>query len=83
MVARTIYNVGVSLFQRAIHPNREKALNGVGFIRPHVWKAQRGLLDVGLDCKMDQASSTLNLENACWLFGFYVSFDCLPEAMLP
>ncbi|KAG9410874.1 hypothetical protein AC1031_018898 [Aphanomyces cochlioides] len=70
MVARTIYNVGVSLFQRAIHPNREKALNGVGFIRPHVWKARCGLLDVGLDGKMDQASATLNLENARWSFGF-------------
>ncbi|KAH9124790.1 hypothetical protein AeMF1_004492 [Aphanomyces euteiches] len=72
MVVRTLYNVGVAAAQRAIHPHKYQALNGIGFIRPHVWKGRCGPFDIGLNGVMDQTAATYNMENARWAMGMYV-----------
>ncbi|CAK4675173.1 unnamed protein product [Aphanomyces euteiches] len=69
MVVRTLYNVGVAAAQRAIHPHKYQALNGIGFIRPHVWKGRCGPFDIGLNGVMDQTAATYNMENARWAMG--------------
>ncbi|OQR96692.1 hypothetical protein ACHHYP_13827 [Achlya hypogyna] len=65
MVGRSLWNIGVSLVTRAL--TRDKAaLRDIGVLRPHVWKARTGLLDIDLNMHLNNSSYLYNMELARW-----------------
>ncbi|RQM28586.1 hypothetical protein B5M09_007940 [Aphanomyces astaci] len=64
-MARAAWNIGVSMLTRALTPNKSK-LDGIGLIKPHVWKARVGLLDMDLNVHLNNASYLYNMELARW-----------------
>ncbi|KAF0684496.1 Aste57867_23495 [Aphanomyces stellatus] len=63
--ARALWNLGASLIERRLHPNKQ-ALAGLGLLRPHVWKARVGLMDLGVAAHMNNAAAIANMELARW-----------------
>ncbi|ETW04691.1 hypothetical protein H310_03850 [Aphanomyces invadans] len=53
------------MLTRALTPNKAK-LDGVGVIKPHVWKTRVGLLDMDLNVHLNNASYLYNMELARW-----------------
>ncbi|RHY26745.1 hypothetical protein DYB32_007328 [Aphanomyces invadans] len=69
-MARAVWNICASMLTRALTPNKAK-LDGVGVIKPHVWKTRVGLLDMDLNVHLNNASYLYNMELARWHLSGY------------
>ncbi|OQR99176.1 hypothetical protein THRCLA_06589 [Thraustotheca clavata] len=65
MVGRALWNIGAGVLSRAFIKDKQ-ALNGIGFIKPHIWKARTGFLDIDINLHLNNSSYLYNMELARW-----------------